>query len=85
MKLKKMAFLILISGGILYGICTDLADAGALYIYETGNPTDTGYAGVFTVWVSPSAWSMACRRADWRCEAPAPSSRQWVCFFFGEH
>jgi long-chain fatty acid transport protein len=45
MKLKKMALLILISGGFLYGICTDLAYAGALYIYETGNPTDTGYAG----------------------------------------
>jgi long-chain fatty acid transport protein len=45
MKLKKMALLTLISGGILYGICTDLAYAGALYIYETGNPTDTGYAG----------------------------------------
>jgi long-chain fatty acid transport protein len=45
MKLKKMALLILISGGCLYGICTDLAYAGALYIYETGNPTDTGYAG----------------------------------------
>jgi len=45
MKLKKMVLLVLIAGGILYGICTDLADAGALYIYETGNPTDTGYAG----------------------------------------
>ena len=45
MKLKKMALLILIAGGILYGICPDLAYAGALYIYEMGNPTDTGYAG----------------------------------------
>ena len=45
MKLKKMVLLILIVGGILYGICTDLAYAGAAYIYEMGNPTDTGYAG----------------------------------------
>jgi long-chain fatty acid transport protein len=45
MKLKKMALLILIGGGILHGICTDLADAGGLYIYEMANPTDTGYAG----------------------------------------
>jgi long-subunit fatty acid transport protein len=45
MKLKKMAFLILITGGILYGICTDLAYAGAAYIYEMGNSSDTGYAG----------------------------------------
>jgi len=45
MKLKKRALLILILGGILYGICTDLAYAGAAYIYEMGNPTDTGYAG----------------------------------------
>jgi long-chain fatty acid transport protein len=45
MKLKKMALWIFISGGILYGVCTSLAYAGALYIYETGNPTDTGYAG----------------------------------------
>ncbi len=45
MKLKKMALLILIPGGILYGICTGLANAGALYIYEMANVTDTGYAG----------------------------------------
>jgi long-chain fatty acid transport protein len=45
MKLKKMALLILIAGGILYGICTDLAYAGSLYIYEMANPTDVGYAG----------------------------------------
>jgi long-chain fatty acid transport protein len=45
MKLKKMALLILIAGGILYGICTNLAYAGALYIYEMANGTDTGYAG----------------------------------------
>jgi long-chain fatty acid transport protein len=45
MKLKKMALLILIAGGILYGICTDLAYAGALYIYEMANTSDVGYAG----------------------------------------
>jgi len=45
MDLKKFGLLILITGGILFGICTGLAFAGALYIYETGNPTDTGYAG----------------------------------------
>jgi long-chain fatty acid transport protein len=44
MKLKKMALLILIAGGILYGICTDLAYAGAAYIYEMANPSDVGYA-----------------------------------------
>ena len=45
MRSRKMAHLILIAGGILYGICPDLAYAGALYIYEMGNATDTGYAG----------------------------------------
>jgi long-chain fatty acid transport protein len=45
MKLKKMAFLILIAGGILFGICTGLAYAGAIYIYEMANPSDVGYAG----------------------------------------
>lgn len=45
MKFKKMALLLLIAGGILYGICTDLADAGSLYIYELANPSDVGYAG----------------------------------------
>ena len=45
MKLKKMALLIPISGGILLWIYTGFAFAGALYIYEMGNPTDTGYAG----------------------------------------
>jgi hypothetical protein len=45
MKLKKMAFLILIMGGILSVICPGLAYAGALYIYETGNPMDTECAG----------------------------------------
>ena len=45
MILKKMALLILITGGILFGICTDLAYAGALYIYEMANPSDVGYAG----------------------------------------
>jgi long-chain fatty acid transport protein len=44
MKLKKMAFLILVAGGILYGICTHLAYAGGAYIYEVANPTDVGYA-----------------------------------------
>ena len=44
MKLKKMALLILIAGGILYGICTNLAYAGSAYIYEMANPTDVGYA-----------------------------------------
>jgi len=45
MDLRKMGFFILLTGGILYGICTGLAYAGAAYIYEMGNPTDTGYAG----------------------------------------
>ena len=45
MKLKKIALLILISGVIMFGICTGVVHAGALYIYEMGNPTDTGYAG----------------------------------------
>ena len=45
MKLKKMAFLILITGAILSVICPDLAYAGAAYIYEMANPSDTGYAG----------------------------------------
>jgi long-chain fatty acid transport protein len=45
MKLKKIALLFLIAGGILYGICTGLAYAGAAYIYEMANVTDTGYAG----------------------------------------
>ena len=45
MDLKKMVLLILITGGILSVICPGLAYAGALYIYETGNPTDTGFAG----------------------------------------
>jgi long-chain fatty acid transport protein len=45
MKLWILALWILISGGILNGICTSLAHAGALYIYEMANPSDTGYAG----------------------------------------
>jgi long-chain fatty acid transport protein len=45
MKLWILALLILILGGILNGICPSLAHAGALYIYEMGNPSDTGYAG----------------------------------------
>ena len=45
MKLWTLALWIFISGGILNGICTSLAHAGGLYIYEMGNPSDTGYAG----------------------------------------
>jgi long-chain fatty acid transport protein len=45
MKLNKMALLILITGGILAVICPNLAFAGAAYIYEMANPSDTGYAG----------------------------------------
>ena len=45
MKLWILALCVLISGGILIGICTGPAHAGALYIYEMGNPSDTGYAG----------------------------------------
>jgi long-chain fatty acid transport protein len=45
MDLKKMGLLILIIGGILSVICPGIAYAGAAYIYEFGNPTDTGYAG----------------------------------------
>lgn len=45
MDLKKIGFLILISCGILSLIRPGLAYAGGAYIYETGNPTDTGYAG----------------------------------------
>jgi long-chain fatty acid transport protein len=45
MDLRKMGFFILVTGGILYGICTGLAYAGSAYIYEMANPTDTGYAG----------------------------------------
>jgi long-chain fatty acid transport protein len=45
MDLRKMGFFILMTGGILYGICTGLAYAGSAYIYEMANPADTGYAG----------------------------------------
>jgi len=45
MKFWLLALWILISGGILNVICTGPAHAGALYIYEMGNPSDTGYAG----------------------------------------
>jgi long-chain fatty acid transport protein len=45
MDLKKIVLLIFISSGILFGICPGLAHAGAAYIYEMANPTDTGYAG----------------------------------------
>jgi long-chain fatty acid transport protein len=45
MNLRKTGFFILLTGGILSVICTDLVYAGSAYIYEMGNPTDTGYAG----------------------------------------
>ena len=45
MKLRKMGFFILITGVILSVICPGFAYAGAAYIYEMANPTDTGYAG----------------------------------------
>ena len=45
MDLKKMGLLTLITGGILSMICADFAYAGAAYIYEMANPSDTGYAG----------------------------------------
>jgi long-chain fatty acid transport protein len=45
MNASKIVLTILISGGILSGICPSLVHAGALYIYEMGNATDTGYAG----------------------------------------
>ncbi len=45
MKAKKIVLSTLMSGGILSGIYPSLVHAGALYIYEMGNVTDTGYAG----------------------------------------
>ena len=45
MKLWILALWMLVLGGLLNGICTGPAHAGALYIYEMGNPSDTGYAG----------------------------------------
>ena len=45
MKLRKMGFFILITGVILSVVCPGFAYAGAAYIYEMANPTDTGYAG----------------------------------------
>jgi long-chain fatty acid transport protein len=45
MKSKKMVLLILITCGFLSVICPGLAYATGLYIYETANPGDTGYAG----------------------------------------
>jgi len=45
MKLWILALGVLISGGSLVWICTGPAHAGGLYIYEMGNPSDTGYAG----------------------------------------
>ena len=44
-KLWMLALWILISGAFLNVICTGPAHAGGLYIYEMGNPSDTGYAG----------------------------------------
>ena len=45
MNLKKTGFFTLVTGGILFVMCQGLANAGALYIYEMANVTDTGYAG----------------------------------------
>jgi long-chain fatty acid transport protein len=45
MKFRDMVLLFLITGGILSMLCTDFAYAGAAYIYEMANPSDTGYAG----------------------------------------
>jgi long-chain fatty acid transport protein len=45
MDLKKISLLILITGGILSVIFPCNAYAGAAYIYEMANPSDTGYAG----------------------------------------
>jgi hypothetical protein len=41
MNLTRRVFFVLIAGGILYGICTDFAYAGAAYIGEMANPSDT--------------------------------------------
>ena len=40
-----MVSFVFITAGILSILCTGLAYAGAAYIYEMGNPSDTGYAG----------------------------------------
>jgi long-chain fatty acid transport protein len=45
MNLKKTGFFILVTGGILFVMCQGFAYAGAAYIYEMANPSDTGYAG----------------------------------------
>jgi len=45
MKFWIPALWIFIMSGILIWICTVPAHAGGLYIYEMGNPSDTGYAG----------------------------------------
>jgi long-chain fatty acid transport protein len=45
MKFRDMVLLFLITGGILSMLCTGFAYAGAAYIYEMANPSDTGYAG----------------------------------------
>ena len=46
-KLWILALWILISGGILNGIFTCLAHAGALYIYEAGNPKEGFVSGQY--------------------------------------
>ena len=45
MNLSKMVSFVFITAGILSILCTGLAYAGSAYIYEMGNPSDTGYAG----------------------------------------
>ena len=45
MGLREMGFFIFITVWILSVICPGFVYAGAAYIYEMANPTDTGYAG----------------------------------------
>ena len=45
MDINKLGLLTLITGAMLSMICPGIAYAGAAYIYEMGNPSDTGYAG----------------------------------------
>jgi long-chain fatty acid transport protein len=45
MKASKAFVPALLSAGIMAGMPGGFAYAGAAYIYEMGNPTDTGYAG----------------------------------------
>ncbi len=45
MKASKAFVAALLSAGIMAGMPAGVAYAGAAYIYEMGNPTDTGYAG----------------------------------------